>query len=384
MENVTIVGTEENVLVLATESGERFALAIDEVLRREIRRAQADAAPRPATASPREIQQHIRSGLTVDEVAELLSLPVSDIDRFAGPVIAEREHIINQALAAPVLLGTELEPGAQPTFGAAIRTRLADLEGSEEHWASWKDERGWTVKLEFLSNEVHHDARWSFDPRSATLAPINTAATQLSRQGGSSSEGLIPRLRALDADRPSPYKDESRFDSGAFGPRVLPETGAQGDEPAQSDPAVREAAISRAHEDIMPTAETADLLEALRRRRGQREAPPRGEDENSNLSSNPIALFDAIDAGADDAEFDAFAEADAFADQNDFIETDAFVETEVFADADVFADAPMRLEPARSDAGRNQPVRIDGSGRKPRREALPSWDEIVFGARTED
>lgn len=336
MENVTIVGTEENVLVLATESGARFALAIDDVLRREIRRAQEAPEPRTSSINPREIQRHIRAGLTSAEVAELLGVALADVDRFAGPVIAEREHIIGQALAAPVLLGSEIEPGAQPTFGSAIRTRLAELNASAEHWASWKDDRGWTVKLQFIANEVQHDARWSFDPRSSTLAPVNADATALSRQG-SAAEGLIPRLRALDSERTSPYKDDSRFDSGAFGPRAMPtfeEDADEGDE--WSSPEAQEAAITRAPEDVQPSPETADLLEALRRRRGQREAPPDGED---GFETDPIALFDAID---DEPEFD-----------------DGFVEPE-----------PLRP--------------IDGGRKKRGREALPSWDEIVFGARTEE
>ena len=58
MEHVTIVGAEDDVLVLATESGERFALPIDEVLRTELRRAKAgrEEKPAPLAASPREIR----------------------------------------------------------------------------------------------------------------------------------------------------------------------------------------------------------------------------------------------------------------------------------------------------------------------------------------
>ncbi|WP_411155962.1 septation protein SepH [Microbacterium sp. NIBRBAC000506063] len=171
MENVTIVGTEDNVLVLATESGTRFALPIDEVLRREMRRAQARTSDAVSAVSPREIQAHIRSGLTSAEVSELLGISLEDVIRFEGPVVAEREHIIGQALAVPVLLGSEVEPAAQPTFGAAIRAKLASLEATDERWVSWKDERGWTVKLEFTASDVAHDARWSFEPRSSTLAP---------------------------------------------------------------------------------------------------------------------------------------------------------------------------------------------------------------------
>ena len=62
MENVTIVGTEAGVLVLATESGQRFALPIDDVLHREIKRATREAEPAPArlAASPRDIQAQIQ------------------------------------------------------------------------------------------------------------------------------------------------------------------------------------------------------------------------------------------------------------------------------------------------------------------------------------
>ncbi|WP_369671215.1 septation protein SepH, partial [Enterococcus faecium] len=113
-----------------------------------------------------------------------------------------------------------------------------------ERWTSWREESGWIIKLEFTANEVDHDARWSFDPRRSALAPQNSDATQLSRQG-SLPEGLIPRLRALDH---SPLKDSSRFDSGAFGPRRLdPDAEIVNREARPAAPAaVQEAAIKRA------------------------------------------------------------------------------------------------------------------------------------------
>ncbi|MFD5214928.1 septation protein SepH [Microbacterium sp. NPDC058345] len=341
MEDVTIVGTEAGVLVLATESGQRFALPIDDVLHREIRRASRDAEPAATrlAASPRDIQAQIRAGLSAPEVAALLGVSEADVARFEGPVLAEREHIVGQALAVPVLIGSEVEPDAQPTFGTAIRAKLADLEATDERWVSWKDEAGWTVKLEFTANEVAHDARWSFDPRRSTLTPANADATQLSRQG-SLPDGLIPRLRAVEAERVSPYKDDSRFDSGAFGPRLLPQPDAQEDEqpvPERASAAVQNAAARRAPEENHTSAETADLLEALRRRRGQRESAPLFEDDRD--AGSPIALFEPED------------------------DDEPAAETEP--------------EP------RSEPAEV-GGGRRKRRNAMPSWDEIVFGARTDE
>jgi len=341
MENVTIVGTEAGVLVLATESGQRFALPIDDVLHREVRRATRETEPAAArlAASPRDIQAQIRAGLSASEVAALLGVSEADVARFEGPVLAEREHIVGQALAVPVLIGSEVEPDVQPTFGVAVRAKLADLQASDERWASWKDESGWTIKLEFTADEVEHDARWAFDPRRSTLSPLNPDATQLSRQGAL-PEGLIPRLRAVDHERVSPYKDDSRFDSGAFGPRLLPrpeEETADASPTEHSSAAVQAAAARRAPEESHPNAETADLLEALRRRRGQRESAPLfGEDEHDDPA--PIALFDAIED-----------------------------------------EAPAEPEPAPEPEPSEQP-----SGRRKRRNAMPSWDEIVFGARTEE
>ncbi|WP_192626993.1 septation protein SepH [Microbacterium hydrocarbonoxydans] len=344
MENVTIVGTEAGVLVLATESGTRFALPIDDVLHREIRRAtrQGEPVTQKLAASPRDIQAQIRAGLTAPEVAELLGIGVDDVIRFEGPVLAEREHIIGQALAVPVLIGSEVEPDAQPTFGTAIRAKLADLEATAERWASWKDDSGWIVKLEFTANEVEHDARWSFDPRRSALAPLNADATQLSRQG-SLPEGLIPRLRAVDAERTtSPYKDDSRFDSGAFGPRLVPAPEADSEDPStpeRSGSAVQDAAIKRAPESQTTSPETADLLEALRRRRGQRESSPiiDVDDRDEPEEVSPIALFDALESDQDD-------------------------------------------EPEPAPA----PEPAPDNGRRRRRNAMPSWDEIVFGARTDE
>jgi len=307
------------------------------VLRAEARRARRDRedddrAPRP---SPREIQAHIRAGLSAREVATLLNARVEDVERFEGPVLAEREHVVAQALAVPVLLGGTLEHDSPITFGAAVRAKLAEAGASAERWTSWKEASGWSVKLEFTANGIDHDARWSFDPRRSILSPQNADAIQLSRQG-SLPEGLIPRLRALD----NVSKDDSRFDSGAFGPRRIDiddEPGVEATGPVA--PAVQAAAIKRAPDAPVTSAETADLLEALRRRRGQREPLP-GTPEVEPAprpSSAPVALFDAVEPGyADDA-----------------------------------AGEPERPS---SDNGR----RTKG------RPSMPSWDEIVFGARSDE
>src|SRR5690606_36672334 len=123
----------------------------------------------------------------------------------------------------------------------------ADLSAMSERWTSWKTDDGGIIKLTFSTSGVERDARWSYDPRRSAIAPGNDDATQLSRQG-KVLEGLIPRLRALDVL--DEHKDSSTFDEQSF----------QEEEPQPE----------REPEHV---ADTADLLEALRRKRGQREAP---------------------------------------------------------------------------------------------------------------
>lgn len=345
MEQLKVIGTEDDKLILATESGDRFSLDIDDVLRIELRKArrERDRDADVAKPSPREIQSHIRAGLSAEEVAELLGARVEDVQRFEGPVLAEREHIVGQALAVPVLLGGDFEGDGHATFGSAVRAKLAEAGAIGERWTSWKEPTGWVVKLEFSANDIEHDARWGFDPRRSTLSPQNSDAVQLSRQG-SLPEGLIPRLRALDVPPP---KDDSRFDSGAFGPRRLPEADIESPEiPAPAAPAVQQAAIKRADEPTVTSAETADLLEALRRRRGQREPLPGAEEVAAPpRQSPPVALFDALEPG--------YAETTAEDEQGP---------------EDFTPPAPVVAE----------------AGRRKGRTSMPSWDEIVFGARTDD
>ena len=349
MEQLRVIGSEDDVIVLATEAGQRFTLLVDDVLHAELKRSKRHServpqrGPRP---SPRDIQARVRAGLSAAEVAEALGIGVDDVARYEGPVLAEREHMVGQALAVPVLVAGGLDD-TPPTFGGAVRAKLTEAAATGERWTSWKEEAGWILKLEFTASDVDHDARWSFDPRRSTLSPLNADASQLSRQG-SLPDGLIPRLRALDAPGP---KDDSRFDSAAFGPRRLhvesesewaPEAGH-----AAAPAAVQDAAIKRAPEQSQTSTETADLLEALRRRRGQRMPLPSGADEGftEDDGPQPVALFDALEPGYAGAE---------------------------------------QTGGGSPDSNEQSPAPQNADARRKGRPAMPSWDEIVFGARSED
>lgn len=368
MQELKVIGVENGALLAASDDGARFRIEIDEVLQSRIRQAQPEVhtGPKP---SPREVQSLIRSGLSSEDVAQVTGASVDYVRRFEGPVVAEREHVVTSALAVPVHLSIEVEPNDDPpTFGSVIRDRLAKLGAHGERWASWKDEeRGWIVKLEFTADTIDHDARWGFEPRKQSLHPMNSEATTLSQQGELKG-GLIPRLRAV-----APESDESRFDSGAFtfdepdhgdfdtAPHLEPLPYAR-TTPATSSPAVTRAAIKRADEPMPEMGETADLLEALRRRRGERESAA-AEPEQPQL---PLPLAPAPVAESPKPKAPNASKAPP-----------AETSEEKPGSA---ARALWGGKPANNGNGSSGPSRPAKKGRA----SMPSWDEIVFGARSDD
>jgi Protein of unknown function (DUF3071) len=337
MQDLQVIGVENGALLVASEDGERYRIAIDEVLQSKLRQS-ASTASTDRKISPREIQAHIRGGMSAQDVAAVTGAELDYIQRYEGPVLAEREYVIGSALGVPVHTALETDPEGT-TFGAVIEQRLTSLGASDERWASWKEETaGWIVKLSFTANQIDHDARWQFDPKKLALSPLNNEAIQLSQQGDAPT-GLIPRLRAVGADRSS---DTSRFDSGAF---LL--DGSEMDAPVAPR-------ASAATEDA-PEAEkgqTANLLEALRRRRGERETASYSDEELAGTPSSDHPSTGSIRLVS--------------------VSLEEYLE--VPAEPAPSATLPQPTLPANS----GKPVSRKG------RASMPSWDDIVFGARPDD
>lgn len=267
MQELKVIGVENGALLAASEDGDRFRIPIDEVLQSRLRQTQTESTSGPKL-SPREVQAHIRSGMSAEDVAAVTGAPIDFVRRFEGPVVAEREYIVSCALSVPVHTAIDpdpLEGGAN--FGSVIRERLASLGATNERWASWKEPgAGWIVKLAFTADDIDHDARWGFEPKKNSLSPVGNEAIALSQQGELKG-ALIPRLRAVGAETSA--ADVSRFDSGAFtfkeslADDLLADTAPLLDpipysRPAGTTDAVSKAAIKRAAEPPQSLSETAD------------------------------------------------------------------------------------------------------------------------------
>lgn len=343
MQELKVVGVERGALLLASDDGAQYRVEVDETMQSRLRASMPESAPVRRLA-PREIQAQIRAGMTAEDVARVTGTSLEYIQRFEGPVLAEREYVVESALNVPVHMAVETDPLASgATFGSVIRERLAEGGATGERWASWKEQGGgWIVKLTFTAGDIARDARWGFEPKKQSLQPLNQEAVQLSQQGDLPSS-LIPRLRAVPLDE----RDDARFDSGAFaaepdgdGSSVTPVEFTQlefGGRPATEEPS--------------GTHHTADLLEALRRRRGERE-PLELDDVDPGLASHPsTGVVKLVD-----------------------VPLEGVPEEPVPAN---FTTAPTAK--ASGSSGATGPL-----GKRRGRASMPSWDEIVFGARGDD
>lgn len=369
MRTLQVLGVEDDGLVVVSDSGERFTIPLDDALHSAIRKTTVAPSARAIKVSPKEIQAHIRRGLSAQQVADLTGESLDYVSLFEGPVVAEREYVAQQAQAIQVDHPSG-DRDRHISFGESVHQRLEELGAHDATWSAWKEQSGWRIEVSFTENTVEHHATWSFEPRKALLIPLNEDATTLSRPDPIQGP-LIPRLRPVVATDESPAGE--RFDSEIFDHMPLTDTGPLLEPVAYGRTSrVPPPSDSASDVDDSPASnETANLLEALRRRRGEREPAPNEEDfsRSNHPSTGSIRLVpdDATDAAAEDTEKTAsihFFPGTGEVPRDDAARTGQ----DSTDDADQPADPVAPTKPA-SKRGRPE---------------MPSWDDIVFGTKPDD
>jgi hypothetical protein len=188
MQELRLVAVSEDgsYLVLATAGrGTRFTLPVDDRLRAVIRghisRLGQYEIEVESPLRPKEIQARIRAGETAEEIAETAGIPVERVRWFEGPVLQEREYMAQQAQRVTVRRPGESSPA--PALGELVEERLGkrgiDLEEAE--WDSRKcEDSTWRVRLSFSLDGRPYAAEWAYDPRRRHISAVNEEAAQLS------------------------------------------------------------------------------------------------------------------------------------------------------------------------------------------------------------
>lgn len=448
MQDLRLVGVHDDGghLLLSGPGGAMFQLPIDEALRAAASRTPAQVAARASNTaiamSPRDIQARIRSGATATEVAELSGLPLANVQRYEGPVLAEREYVVRQArnieVASPAP-GHDIYRSAfgdnPATLGEMVDYRLSahGIDSSTVDWDSWRRPDGtWTVVARFETVPGAHGsigeeppAMWTFSPQRKSLQNANRWAQQLSEL--EPMDGPVPARRlAAVSDRPFDFETDAETAARASAkesdsllemlrsrrgqrlgvdedgddalavllsnvPAAHPRPGEESDEaaeetghadgepaaPAAEEPARKDgrpSMLSRlslaprhfeSHDDdgddslklhngvSTDTREITVVASPLRPVTSLAGRKPAGLDELLGGSGNPQPRGEDDSTGLQAAH-----------DVPGVPQDETPVEDQKDSDVRKDVDAPAERQPSR-----------------PKRSSIPSWDEIVFGAR---
>lgn len=150
--------------------------------------------------SPREIQARVRAGDSTEDVARAAGMAVDWVERFAAPVIAEREYIAQLAQSHQVRRGGETIP--HRNLGQVVADRLGSRRVDTEAliWDAWRLEgRRWLVCLDYDSGKAHREARFVYDANGRFSVADNDDARWLVGLQ-SASHGPQPGRRRREED----------------------------------------------------------------------------------------------------------------------------------------------------------------------------------------
>ncbi|MHA7270507.1 septation protein SepH [Arthrobacter sp. HLT1-20] len=419
MADLRLVGVHDDGehLLLSGPDGENYLLPLDEALRA----AAAKSAIRSSRVqqsttrmTPREIQSLIRGGASAASVAEQSSLSLEQVRRYEGPVLAEREHIANQARIVEVAAPTPHNEGYRSAFGESPTTleemvmhRLGafGIDAKSLRWDAWRDSAGaWTISADFepgtqwaaTSIGEPPPALWRFHPGRKALHNANRWAQQLSELEPMDSP--VPERR-LSAVLDAPFDVEADA------------------EPELEDvPAVPEVAESEEYPGH-------GFLDMLRSRRGVRLGiDENGDDELAAMLGTHVPgahpRDEALYAPAEAADIEPVPDAPKPS-AKDRLRAMPLLSLAPSLDADHHHDmdgvaevstetreivlsgepgTPWRPAPAVAPAVEAESVMEETTdsgpsdsevaarlerkaAAKPKRSSVPSWDEIVFGTK---
>ncbi|HVV35224.1 MAG TPA: septation protein SepH [Acidimicrobiales bacterium] len=158
--------------------------AVAELLKERGAEAESRIPRAESQLSVREMQQRLRTGQTIKQVARAAGVHEEWVERFAVPIQAEQQQVVRQALE---LTFTKARNGAstQP-LGMAAWWNLLDrsVALTEDEWdKGWSAflvrDAVWVVRFEYDARKRHNTAEWEVDLRAGTVTSRNRLATEL-------------------------------------------------------------------------------------------------------------------------------------------------------------------------------------------------------------
>ena len=171
-----IVSDDGESILLTDASGNKY-------------RAERKSAPHPtlisvptaassAELSIKEIQARLRAGESAREISDSSGTSLEKIERFAGPIVHERNHIISHALDTQVKRGRS-DLTLRDVVHERLGARGVDLNSLE--WNGYRQEDGtWIISVHYPTREGQSSGAWILDTAKRTLAARDDGARWIS------------------------------------------------------------------------------------------------------------------------------------------------------------------------------------------------------------
>ena len=402
MQDLRLIGVHEDGmhLLLAGPDGERFSLPLDDALRAATRRDRPRLGQLQIEMDgglrPRDVQAMVRAGASAEEVAERSGWTVEKVHKYEGPILAERVHVAELARQVRVRARGGSGSGTAPTLTGRVAQRMRErgVDPDTSVWDAWRSDDGgrWTVVLTFAAGGRQRQACWAFDLASRTVDAADDEARWLSEDEPSGS-GPLPGGSVGSTRATTVYDVEAEGgvtdSSTSARPRATTE-------PVDLMTAMRERTTVRGRRSggrrkDAPTdlpgggpPDDALPLEDFSYDPATQEPPPPAhvhpDDDPEVAAAESAASAESAKSAAEPAGARSPAQAAP-------VEAAPAPESPAGKVAPGGEPAPAEAAPAvespESQAGEPDPAAANPSAptRKGSRASVPSWDDIMFGAR---
>jgi hypothetical protein len=182
------ISRDGDVLTFEAPDGTRHTTLFDESLRDALRRPDNNGA---LEISPKEIQQRLRQGESIEDLALEMGVTVSSLEPFAAPILDELRFVLEGALAAEIADGNHMT-----SLGAVLER---DQPGSKTRVYREKD--SWL--LEVTGENV---MRFRYDMKLRQVEPLDSNATNLTLLH--SQRDLVTATTAVPSEPAPTYQGE--------------------------------------------------------------------------------------------------------------------------------------------------------------------------------
>jgi hypothetical protein len=168
MSELRLTGKTEdgNHLALVDTEGNNYSVRISDTLRATVNQPRLTSVPASdasETMSVREIQRRLRAGESFEQVAREGQITVDKVERFSGPIMQEREYILDRARE---LVMRKDAYRSDLTFSDVALAKLSPrgVDIDQISWNTWRLPDGiWHIELHYPNRDGNGVATWNYD-----------------------------------------------------------------------------------------------------------------------------------------------------------------------------------------------------------------------------